>query len=177
MDFALLARRGVRGLLIDVDNTLVAPRGQAMPPDSLKRLLTLLHDSEIERWALASNSRRDLITLASSLRAEIVKATLLVAKPRIAYFRRALDLLGMAPGEVAMIGDKVIHDIAPASRLGIQTVLVEPFAPDHVVDRLMLRRARERHIRPIVQRAAVKMCAPRSPSALHRVESEGVKIS
>lgn len=42
-----------------------------------------------------------------------------------------------------MIGDKVLHDVIPAVRLGLITVLVEPQWPGQLVDRLLLRRPRE----------------------------------
>jgi hypothetical protein len=144
LDCATLASRGVRGMLIDVDNTLVAPRSKQIAPPLVEHLLCERALAGIERWALASNSRRDLSRLACAIDAEVVRVKLSSAKPRASYFRRALSLLGMRAGEVAMVGDKIIHDIEPASGLGLHTVLVRPLAGDQLLDRLLLRRRRER---------------------------------
>jgi HAD superfamily phosphatase (TIGR01668 family) len=151
LDFMLLARRGVRGILFDVDNTLVAPRGKRIAPSLAEFLLRERDRAGIEQWALASNSRRDLSPLAHAIDADIVRARLLSAKPRAAYFHRALSVLGMHAHEVVMVGDKILHDIEPASRLGMHTVLVRPFAEDQLVDRLLFRRRRERAARVLVE--------------------------
>jgi HAD superfamily phosphatase (TIGR01668 family) len=151
LDFMLLAGRGVRGILFDVDNTLVVPRGKRIAPSLAEYLLRERKRAGIEQWALASNSRRDLSPLAHAIDADIVRAGLLSAKPRAAYFHRALSVLGMHAHEVAMVGDKMLHDIEPASRLGMHTVLVRPFAEDQVVDRLLFRRRRERPARALVE--------------------------
>ena len=45
-----------------------------------------------------------------------------VAKPDPAIFRIALERAGCAPGEAAMIGDRLDNDIAPAKAVGMRTV-------------------------------------------------------
>jgi putative phosphatase len=143
VDFALLRGLGVRGLLIDVDNTLVEPGGSCIDPGLADHLRVRRSESGIGPWALASNARRDLSPLAAAIGADVVKARGLCAKPRRAFYLKALATLGLPPHEVAMIGDKVLHDIAPAARLGIRTVLVRPRWPDQLVDRVLMRRQRE----------------------------------
>ncbi len=49
-----------------------------------------------------------------------------VAKPDPALFRIALDRAGVLPEEAVMIGDRPDNDIAPASSLGMRTILVAP---------------------------------------------------
>ena len=44
-----------------------------------------------------------------------------VAKPDPALFRIALDRLGVAPGQAAMVGDSLASDIVPARGLGLTT--------------------------------------------------------
>jgi HAD superfamily phosphatase (TIGR01668 family) len=151
LDLTALASVGVRGVLFDVDNTLVAPLHDRMSPLLVEHLLQQRQRAGIERWALASNSHRDLSPLAQAIEADIVRATWLVAKPRAAYFRRALSILAMKAEEVAMIGDKILHDIEPAARLGMRTVLVRPLANDQTVDRVLLRRRRERTARLAIE--------------------------
>ena len=52
------------------------------------------------------------------------KATI-IGKPSKAFFDRALDEIGLRPGQVAMIGDDIITDIAGAYRVGMKSILVK----------------------------------------------------
>jgi putative hydrolase of the HAD superfamily len=53
-------------------------------------------------------------------------------KPDAALFRSALDQAGTRPDRVAMVGDRLDRDIAPAKALGMRTVWVlRNEAPDH----------------------------------------------
>jgi HAD superfamily phosphatase (TIGR01668 family) len=144
VDFTHLRDRGVmRGILLDVDNTLVPPRSNRVSQELVNHLRLGREASGIERWALASNTRRDLSALSTAIDIDVVKAGWLIAKPRKRYYLRALAKLDMRPHEVAMIGDKALHDILPAARLGLHTVLVHPAWPDQLIDRLLMRRQRE----------------------------------
>jgi 4-nitrophenyl phosphatase len=65
---------------------------------------------------------------AGSLIAAIQTATdcepLIIGKPAAPMFEAALTVLGTAPGETLMVGDRLNTDIAGAAALGIQTALV-----------------------------------------------------
>ncbi|HEX6129300.1 MAG TPA: HAD family hydrolase [Candidatus Limnocylindria bacterium] len=46
-----------------------------------------------------------------------------VAKPDLAFFGRALELMGdPAPGDVAYVGDRIDNDVAPAAAAGMRAV-------------------------------------------------------
>jgi len=49
----------------------------------------------------------------------------LVGKPSPAFFRVALDSMGLSPGECAMIGDDAVSDIQGAMDSGMAGLLVE----------------------------------------------------
>jgi len=55
-----------------------------------------------------------------------------LAKPDPLFFQLALDAWGLAPAEVAYVGDRPDNDIGPANRLGLLTVrlLTGPHASD-----------------------------------------------
>jgi predicted HAD superfamily phosphohydrolase YqeG len=131
-----------------------------MAPALATHLLRERQRAGIERWALASNSRRDLTSIARAIEADVVRARWPIVKPRATYFHRALALLGMPADSVAMVGDKLLHDIEPASRLGMHTVLVHPLAQDQLIDRLMLRRQRERTARKRIEGRGDQTHAP-----------------
>lgn len=52
------------------------------------------------------------------------KATI-IGKPSKAFFDRALYEIGLRPGQVAMIGDDIITDVAGAYRVGMKSILVK----------------------------------------------------
>jgi HAD superfamily hydrolase (TIGR01458 family) len=52
------------------------------------------------------------------------KATI-IGKPSKAFFDRALDEIGLRPGQVAMIGDDISTDVAGAHMVGMKSILVK----------------------------------------------------
>jgi HAD superfamily hydrolase (TIGR01509 family) len=52
----------------------------------------------------------------------VVSADIGVRKPLPEAFRPVLDRWRMAPGEIAMVGDSLYHDVAGGGRLGLQTI-------------------------------------------------------
>jgi HAD superfamily hydrolase (TIGR01458 family) len=52
------------------------------------------------------------------------KATI-IGKPSKAFFDRALDEMRLRPGQVAMIGDDIVTDVAGAHRAGMKSILVK----------------------------------------------------
>ena len=72
-----------------------------------------------------------------------VRATI-CGKPSPAFFRAALDALGVPANRAAMVGDDVVNDVLGAQAVGIAGVLVKTGkfsaddahkgAPDHVID-------------------------------------------
>ena len=47
-----------------------------------------------------------------------------VAKPDRRFFERIADELGLAPGEIAYVGDRVDNDVRPAAAAGMQAIFV-----------------------------------------------------
>ncbi len=144
-----LVRIGVRGLLLDLDNTLVTARGGEVPAE------TRLFLQEARRLGLAavilSNGRRAraeqfgrMFDLPSVGRAK---------KPFGGGYRRALAILGLPGSAVAAIGDQFLTDGIGAWCQGMSFALVEPITSseallvrlgrpaDRILRRLLLRRA------------------------------------
>ena len=121
---AWLTSRGIRGLAVDLDNTLV-PYGQPVPdPDIVEHIRNLTAAGL--RIIIVSNARPHRASLAAK---ELGIAYLANAgKPAVRAFRRALDLLGCEPGETAVIGDQVFRDILGARRAGCLALLVNPMS-------------------------------------------------
>lgn len=125
----LLAARGIRGVLFDLDNTLV-PYGSSEVPDDVARWLEQFRARGLQ-GALVSNSlpgraRR----LAQQLGWPAVGGW---PKPNPGRLRRAMAVLGTTPATTALVGDQLFTDVWPGNRLGLFTVLVEPLQPREFV--------------------------------------------
>ncbi|MCZ6782086.1 MAG: HAD family hydrolase [Proteobacteria bacterium] len=94
--------------------TLVALRDRGVP-------LALLTNG----GARFQRAKIDRFELASHFEIVLIEEEFGVGKPDERVFRRALDHLGVAPGETWMVGDSLRADIAPAVALGLHSVWVD----------------------------------------------------
>jgi HAD superfamily hydrolase (TIGR01549 family) len=65
----------------------------------------------------------------------VVSADIGIRKPLPGAFRPVLERWSFTPGEIAMVGDSLYHDVAGAERLGLQTIhftaIENPGDPSH----------------------------------------------
>lgn len=148
IDFAVLRRRGVRYLVLDVDHTLAVYNALELDPETIGFLRQLRQDGDVQEICIASNSRRNLRPMAESIGARIVRPGRWQRKPSRGFYRRLLQELDCRPDEAVMVGDKMFNDVWGGNRVGMYTVLVRPIGPDMWLDRLLLRRyLGERYLR------------------------------
>ncbi len=119
-----LQSRGVKVLAFDLDHTLAPGRTRQINPEYVEYLAALRRAGF--KLVLASNTLHDISSLAVSLDATIVPATLFSRKPLKRYFNRLIKTTGCHPNEVAMIGDRIINDIVGANRSGLITIKIDP---------------------------------------------------
>lgn len=120
-----LAARGIRGVLLDIDNTLVF-YGQydTLPPQNelwLRRAEAC--GVKVVLYSNASQWKITRITQVSGLRG-VPKAY----KPSFHQLDNALKLLGAGKHEVVMIGDQLCTDVLGGNLCNVETILVEPLA-------------------------------------------------
>jgi HAD superfamily phosphatase (TIGR01668 family) len=127
-DIALdwLRQRSIRGVLIDIDNTITRWEQHAVPHGELAWLHGL-RDAGIGMRFLSNGLPHKL--------AAVIQQTGLVhvvgrpMKPLPHAFRRGCTELDLPAQEVLMIGDSVFTDILGANRVGLWTCLVDPLSP------------------------------------------------
>jgi len=125
IDLDALWERGVRGLILDLDNTLVEWNGSRVRPE-VRRWLEAARRKGM-RLAMASNAIRGrrVVDLAKDLEVPVVKQA---GKPFPVAFRRAMAAMGTDPGTTCAVGDQVFTDMLGANWLGLTTVLVKPLS-------------------------------------------------
>lgn len=153
LDLDALAARGIRGLVLDVDNTLV-PWG------------TVDLSPEVERWSLEARRRFAICLMSNSVRgkrmrrvAEMLDVPGLSAwgirrKPLRGGVAAALRLTGTAPERSAMIGDQLLTDVLAGNRMGLHTIWVRRISPHEFIG-TRLNRLLEAHCARRLERAGM----------------------
>ncbi len=119
---ALLERLGIRGLILDIDNTLVTYDDEVPTPRLLAWLAALKHQGI--RVAFASNNKPQRVRVFNaSLGYFAVSRS---HKPSRKALRRALNAMGTSSADTLAVGDQIFTDILAARRLGLRCVLVPP---------------------------------------------------
>jgi hypothetical protein len=118
-----LAGRGIKLLLADLDNTLI-PYSESMPNDRLRAWRDDLAAHGVTLFVL-SNSRREH---RPRLFAQALEVPYIghAGKPGTASFVRAMEQMGAAREQTAIVGDQIFTDVLGGNRAGVTTILVRP---------------------------------------------------
>jgi len=122
VDLERLRRRGVRGLVLDLDNTLVA-YGRTDPAEAVLDWLRRAQEAGMRLCILSNGRPRRVRLTAQRLGIPWIES---YSKPRRRGFREAARLLGTQPHETAILGDQLFTDVLGGRRSGFVTVLVNP---------------------------------------------------
>lgn len=136
-----LAARGIRALILDLDNTLVPWHGRAVSPE-ITAWIAEMHAAEI-RLCIVSNTHRPgrLKELAEILGVQWVPSG---GKPRRRGFLRALEAMEATGDITAVVGDQVMTDIWGGNRCGLLTILVAPLSSREFIGTRIVSRNVER---------------------------------
>lgn len=80
-------------------------------------------------WRTEEGMKLDSGPFITALASAAGVRTTVVGKPSLAYFRTAIRVIGLPPGDLAMVGDDARNDLGPARRLGMTAVLVRTGKP------------------------------------------------
>ena len=126
--------RGVRGVIFDIDNTLVPHNA---PADAqAQELFARLHGLGMATCLLSNNKEprvRDFADRVDS--AYIYKA----GKPGIKGYERAMERMGTDRKSTIFVGDQLFTDVYGANRAGIYSILVRPIDPKEGIQIVMKR--------------------------------------
>src|SRR5579875_590487 len=136
-----LWERGFRGVILDLDNTLVRWQKEEIEAE-LANWIESLKQLGI-RICLLSNSLRTGRSQRIARRFGI-EAVGWARKPSRSGFRRALEALGTSPAETVIIGDQMFTDIFGGNRMGLYTIMVQPLHPHEFLYTRFVSRPPER---------------------------------
>jgi HAD superfamily phosphatase (TIGR01668 family) len=124
IDLEQLYAQGFRGIVTDLDNTLVRQK----TPDATEACKAFIAQARAIGYRiviLSNNGPRRVGHFAKPLDLPFICRA---RKPRPGAFRAALQLLGVEPSQALMLGDQTMTDILGGNRAGLHTVLVRPVA-------------------------------------------------
>lgn len=120
----LIAQHGLKGLILDVDETLVSFK-QSQPVDDVCQWLKQIQSRFIKVVLVSNNvSHSRIARIASAL--DVESFYIAAGKPSRRKLREAAALMQLPHHEIAMVGDRLFTDVLGGNRLGLFTVLVEP---------------------------------------------------
>ena len=134
IDYEGLYQEGYRGLLFDIDNTLV-PHG-APADQRAKELFERLRRIGFKSCFLSNNQ----IERVSMFNKEIGEKFIENAHtPAIGNYLKGMELLGTNKKNTIFIGDQLFTDVYGAKRAGIRNILVRPLHPKEEIQIVLKR--------------------------------------
>lgn len=124
IDFDELYRKGYRGLIFDIDNTLV-PHGE--PADErAKALFAHLKTLGFSCCLLSNNQRERVEMFNKDVQVHFIEDA---HKPSRKNYEKAMELMHTDRSNTMFIGDQLFTDVYGAKRTGISNILVKPIHP------------------------------------------------
>ena len=134
IEFERLFLEGYRGIIFDVDNTLV-PHG-APADERAKKLFAQLKKLGYQCCLLSNNKETRVKMFNDELQVQyIFKA----GKPKVSGYERAMELMGTHKENTLFVGDQIFTDVYGANRAGIRTILTKPIHPKEEIQIVLKR--------------------------------------
>ena len=136
--FEKLYKEGYRGLIFDIDNTLV-PHG-APADERAKKLFGRLKDIGFDCCLLSNNQEPRVKMFNEEIGVHYICDA---HKPSVKNYQKAMEIMGTDLKSTIFIGDQLFTDVWGAKRTGIRNFLVKPIHPKEEIQ-IVLKRYLER---------------------------------
>ena len=121
IDYEKLYKEGYRGILFDIDNTLVEHGKEATK--QAKRLFSRLKKIGYECCLISNNKKKRVHSFNEKIGVHTVFNAHKPAKKGYFY---AMELMNTRPENTIFVGDQLFTDIFGAKRIGLKNFLVKP---------------------------------------------------
>ncbi|MDF2543649.1 MAG: hypothetical protein K0S47_3367 [Herbinix sp.] len=138
IDYHKLYKEGYRGLLFDIDNTLVEHGADASP--SAKALFKELKQIGFQVCLISNNKEARVMKFNQDIKVDYIFNA---KKPAIKSYIKATKIMGTTISNTVFIGDQLFTDVYGANRAGMMTYLVKPVGPKEEIQ-IVLKRYLER---------------------------------
>jgi HAD superfamily phosphatase (TIGR01668 family) len=138
IDYEKLYSEGYRGILFDIDNTLVEHGADATP--RAIELFAKLKKIGFQTCLISNNSDERVRRFNKNIGANYIhKAN----KPFIKNYIKATKIMGTRIDNTVFVGDQLFTDVYGANRIGMMTYLVKPIHPKEEIQ-IVFKRKLER---------------------------------
>lgn len=138
IDYKKLYEDGYRGILFDIDNTLVEHGMEAN--EEAKKLFASLKKIGFECCLISNNKKKRVHTFNEAIG---VHTVFNAHKPAKKSYYYAMELMNTRPETTVFIGDQLFTDIFGAKRIGLKNFLVKPINEREEIQ-IVLKRKLER---------------------------------
>ena len=134
IDYAQLYEDGYRGVIFDIDNTLV-PHGAPASEEAIaffERLKSIGYSV-----IMISNNKEPRVKMFC----DAVEAPYIykAGKPGIKNYLKAMEIMGTTRENTLFVGDQLFTDVWGANRAGIYSILVKPIHPKEEIQIVLKR--------------------------------------
>lgn len=140
IDFQSLYEEGYRGILFDIDNTLVE-HGKGASDQALD-LFRRLEEMGFQCCLISNNKKQRVSSFNEKIGAHMIFNA---HKPRGKGYREAMEMMGTNKENTLFVGDQLFTDIWGAKRIGIRNILVKPINKNEEIQ-IVLKRYLEKII-------------------------------
>lgn len=136
--FEKLYEEGLRGVIFDIDNTLV-PHG-APADERAKKLFRRLKDIGFSSCLISNNQEARVKMFNEEIQTNYIYNA---HKPSTKNYKKAMEIMGTDCSNTIFVGDQLFTDVWGAKRSGIRNILVKPIHPKEEIQ-IVLKRYLER---------------------------------
>lgn len=138
IDYEGLYQKGYRGVIYDIDNTLV-PHG-APADEKAIALFRRLHEIGYRTMLLSNNKEPRVRSFCDQVGSMYIFRA---GKPKTTGYENAMERMGTTAEDTLFVGDQLFTDVWGAKKAGIVTYLVKPIHPKEEIQ-IVLKRKLER---------------------------------
>lgn len=132
--FETLYENGYRGLIFDIDNTLV-PHG-APADERAKKLFARLEEIGYQTCLISNNQEPRVKMFNEEIQTNYVYNA---HKPSTKNYKKAMEIMETNLDNTLFIGDQLFTDVFGAKRTGIKSILVKPIHPKEEIQIVLKR--------------------------------------
>ena len=133
--FEKLYEEGYRGIIFDIDNTLVMHGAPA--DDRAKKLFARLKGLGFECCLLSNNQEPRVKMFNEDVQVHYIFNA---HKTSTVNYEKAMELMGTDKSNTIFIGDQLFTDVWGAKRTGIRNILVKPIHPKEEIQIVLKRK-------------------------------------
>ena len=140
IDFQELYNQGIRGIISDIDNTLVPHNAPA--DGRIEILFDKLKEIGIDTCLISNNKEPRVKPFADRVKSKYVYNA---HKPSRKNYFKAMELMGTTKENTIFLGDQIFTDVWGANRAGIKSYMVEKINPKEEIQ-IVLKRIPEKFV-------------------------------